>query len=85
MGLVSIDQLEQELKDKPSLNQLDEVKLSFQKLQQIAITSEERAMKHINSLREETDNRMQEIFSKFQIVQEKLDEFESDDENSYEN
>ena len=35
-------------------------------------------MKHINALREENDGKMREIFDKFEIVQEKLCEFESD-------
>ena len=42
------------------------------------MTSEERAMKHINALRDENDGKMREIFDKFEIVQQKLIDFESD-------
>ena len=35
-------------------------------------------MKHINALRDENDGKMREIFDKFEIVQQKLIDFESD-------
>jgi hypothetical protein len=35
-------------------------------------------MRHINALREDNDHKMKEIFDKFEIVQEKLFEFDSE-------
>ena len=40
-------------------------------------------MKQINNLKEENENKMKEIFDKLEIVQDKLNEFESEEGDSF--